>query len=160
MNISVGQFVAQAIAFILFVWILRRFAWEPVLSFLDARREKVKAELDKVEQAAREAARRQDELSTRLEHIEDEARQRIQAAVTEGRKAAEEIAAQARRDAQEIRSHAKTMAEIEFAKAMQQVKDDVVKMTLMATEKLMREKMDDPRHREMVGRFLEDLGKN
>ena len=44
--------------------------------------------------------------------------------------------------------------------AMQEVKDEVVRMTITASERLMREKMDDERHRQMVGRFLDDLEKN
>jgi len=160
MNEFSGQVVAQAIAFILFLTILRLFAWKPVLGFLEERRSRIENELDRVDQMAREAQERQEELNARLEKIEEEARARIQEAVAEGRRLSEEIADGARADAREIRAHAKEMAEIELAKAMRQVKDAVVRMTMTATERLLRETMDDGRHRQMVRRFLDDLEKS
>lgn len=155
-----AQVAAQAICFIIFFWVLRRYAWGPVLQFLEERRDRIKGQFDEVEELKRQTQTQQAELKQRLDKIEDEARKRVQEAVMEGRKSAEAIAERARADATEIRAHAKMMCEIEFAKAMQQVKDDVVRMTITVAERLMREKMDDARHRQMVSGFLDELGKN
>ncbi|MCX7046083.1 MAG: F0F1 ATP synthase subunit B [Candidatus Sumerlaeota bacterium] len=160
MGIFWGQVAAQAISFIGFVIVLRIFAWGPVLRFLEQRRRKIKDELEKAEQKNLAAEKRHQVLEERLARIEAEERRRIQEAVAEGRKAAEQIAEAARAEAQRIRAHARQVAEIEFAKAMQQVKDNVVTMTLKATERLLRENMDGERQREMTRRFVEELSKN
>lgn len=160
MYIFIGQVVAQAVAFILTIIVLRIFAWKPILAFIDARRAQVSDELDRVEQMGVEAEARQQELNERLDKIESEARQEIQKAAAAGRKAADEITEQARVDAKEIRAHAQQMAEIELAKAMAEVKDEVVRMTMTATERLLREEVDEARHRQLVGRFIDELEKN
>ena len=160
MEVFWGQVAAQAISFVGFVIVLRIFAWGPVLRFLDERRRRIKDELEKAEEKSLAADKRQHVLDQRLAGIEAEERHRIQEAVAEGRKAAEQIAETARAEAQRIRAHAKQVAEIEFAKAMQEVKDNVVTMTIKATERLMRENMDDARQREMTRRFVEELSRN
>jgi F-type H+-transporting ATPase subunit b len=150
----------QAVCFILFYLVLKTWAWGPVLQFLEERRQRIKNEFDKIASMEKAAAASQANLDERLAKIEDEARVLVQEAVAEGRRAAEDIAERARADGKEIRAHAQQMAEIEFAKAMQQVKEDVSRMVIQASERLLQEKMDDEHHRRLVSRFVDDLGKN
>ena len=43
--VDIRQVVTQILGFLLMVWILRRYAWGPVMSMLEARREKIAGEI-------------------------------------------------------------------------------------------------------------------
>jgi len=48
--------VTHVVAFLLVLLLLRRFAWGPVLRFLDQRRARIRAEFDEAESRQKEAA--------------------------------------------------------------------------------------------------------
>ena len=48
LDLDLQQIISQALSFIILLWILRRFAWKPLLNALDARRMHIEDELKKV----------------------------------------------------------------------------------------------------------------
>ncbi len=46
-----------------------------------------------------------------------------------------------------------------MAKAKVQLKNDMVNMTISAAEKIIRERLDDAKHRELIGNFLDNVEK-
>ncbi len=53
--VDVPQVLTQILGFLLMVWILRRYAWGPVLGMLEARREKIAGEFREAERPKGEA---------------------------------------------------------------------------------------------------------
>ncbi len=49
MNIEISQVITQIIGFLITVWLLKRFAWKPLLSMMDERRQKIKDEFQRIE---------------------------------------------------------------------------------------------------------------
>jgi F0F1-type ATP synthase membrane subunit b/b' len=39
------------------------------------------------------------------------------------------------------------------------LRDELVSMTVTATEKILRERVDEAKHRELIGRFIDQLEK-
>ena len=154
----IGLIVTHIIGFLIVFWILKRFAWGPLLGVMEERRRKIASEFERIEKLSQEADQRREEYETRIQKIEDEARERINKAVTEGRKVATEIQENARRDAEKIREKAKATCEIELAKAKQELRDEVVRLTIMSTEKLIHERLDDEKHRTLITEFVDQLG--
>ena len=50
MNFHIAQILTQIIGFLVALWILKRYAWKPLLGILDERRAKISGELDTIEQ--------------------------------------------------------------------------------------------------------------
>lgn len=157
MTETIAQVVSQAIAFLLFLWILKKYAWGPVLGLIDERSRKIEEGFERAEAAEQRSAQLRQEYEERLKTIEAEARERIQQAVAEGRRTAEEIGERARQDAEKTLEKAREMAETEIAKARVELKEDVVRYTLAATENLIHERMDESRHRRLVEEFVTEL---
>ena len=153
----VVMIVTHIIGFLIVFWILKKFAWRPLLNVMDQRRDKIASELKRIEDLNREAEERREEYEKRIETIETEARERINAAVSEGRKVASEIQTNARRDAETIREKAHATVEIEVAKARQELREEVVNLTIMATEKIIHEHLDEDRHRKLITEFVDHL---
>ena len=53
--IDIRQVVTQILGFLLMVWILRRYAWGPLIGMLEARREKIAGEFKEAERLKAEA---------------------------------------------------------------------------------------------------------
>jgi F-type H+-transporting ATPase subunit b len=78
--------VTQILGFLIVLWVLRRYAWGPVLGMLEERRLRIANEVAGAERLRQEAMALKAEYESQLRTIEVQARERIQKAVIEGRK--------------------------------------------------------------------------
>jgi len=151
------QILSQAISFLVLLAILRRFAWKPLLTMLDARRHQIERDLQQAAQGKVELARLQEEYAQRLAKIEDEARSKIQQAILEGKKVAVEIQEQARQLAYASLEKSKQTIELELAKAKVTLRDQMAEMTVDAVERVLRQKLDAKADRQLIDSVLDDL---
>lgn len=159
LKIEIPQLITHIIGFVIFVWILKRYAWKPILGLLDERRDRIKSSFDEIDSKNAAADKLNQEYQAKLRDIDNEARKRLTAAVQEGEKIAAQIKDTAREEAKEIMARTKSELEQDFAKARVQLKEDVVNLTISATEKIIRERLDGQKHRDLIGRFIEDVEK-
>jgi F-type H+-transporting ATPase subunit b len=157
MGLELGQIVTQIIGFLIAVIILKKFAWKPLLSMLEERRNKIKAEFDNIGEERKKTEKLSADYQTKLKEIDSLARVKIQEAAREGQKMANEIKESARKEAKELVT--KTREEIgrDLEKANVQLRDDVVNMALQLTEKLIAEKLDAENDKQMVARFVDEI---
>ena len=154
MNLVWQQVLTQIAGFLIVLWVLKRFAWKPILALLEERRQKIKAEFD-------EAARRKEgahqlfaSYEVKLKEIDALARAKIHEAVTDARKIAAEIKEEARREGRELVTRSQAEIQREIAKAKVQLKEDMVTISLTATEKIIAQRLDEPGHRRLIDDFL------
>lgn len=157
LQLDLQQIVSQALSFLVLLWVLRRFAWRPLLNVLDARRAHIEEELRKVSQSRQEFARLQEDYAQRIEQIDDEARDKIQEAIVAGKRIAGEIQEAARAQAQAIMTKSKETVELELAKAKVTLRDEVAAMTMQAVERILRRKLDAKGDRQLVEATLDEL---
>ncbi|KPL06130.1 hypothetical protein AMJ85_10605 [candidate division BRC1 bacterium SM23_51] len=157
---TLSQILTQLVAFLLFMWILKRYAWGPILRLLDERRERIAGEFERIEEVKTETAHLRAEYEGRLQTIEQEARERIQEAVGEGRRVAQEIRERAHLDARDITNKAKQNIQLEVEKARVQLKEDMIRMTLEGLERVLRESVNREQHDRLIAHFTENAGKN
>jgi F-type H+-transporting ATPase subunit b len=156
--IDVRQFATQIVGFLLVLFILGKYAWPPVLGFIEERRKKIADDLDHARQENERAVKLRADLEQELKGIEAKARARIQEAVTEGQRVASEIKAGAQKDVTQRLQRLNSEIEVERDKAMLALKQDLVKMTIEATEKILREKLDEKTQRRLVEEFIGQAG--
>lgn len=157
LQLDLQQIVSQALSFLLLWWVLRRFAWRPLLGMLDARRARIEEDLRRAAQQKEELARLQADYGRRLATIEEEARVKIQQAILEGKRIATEIQEQARAQGATLLTKSKETIELELAKAKVTLRDQLAAMTTQAVERILHEKLDAERDRRLVTEVLEQL---
>jgi F-type H+-transporting ATPase subunit b len=157
MGLEFGQIVTQIIGFLIAVIILKKFAWKPLLSMLEERRNKIKAEFDNIGEERKKTEKLSADYQTKLKEIDSLARVKIQEAAREGQKMANEIKESARKEAKEIVNKTREELGRDLEKAKVQLRDDVVNMTLQLTEKLIAEKLDEKKDKQMVERFVDEM---
>lgn len=156
--IDIRQVATQILGFLILLWVMRKFAWGPVLGMLEARRQKIAGEFAAADKARAEAAEAKARFEAELRGIEAKSRQRLQEALAEGQKLAGEIRAQAQTEASARLARAQDDIARERESAKELLKEQVVHLSMRTAEKILRQKLDDPAQRKLVGEFVDEVG--
>jgi len=159
MGISLPEILTQAFGFILLVLVLKKLAWIPLLKLLDERRQKIQTGFEEIAQAKKDVEKLKVDYEHARTHIEEEARGKLQQAIDEGKKIARELQETSRKEARTVLEKAKEDITLEVAKAKVTLRQEIADLTLGATEKLLREKLDNTKDKELVLDFIEELEK-
>ena len=149
----------QIAGFAVVFFILKKLAWKNLLGMIDQRREKIESDFKGIEDQKQSLAQLEKDYRARLDNIEQEARVKIQEAANVGIALARDIQDKARQDSQKMieRAHAEITQDI--AKARISMRGELVELSGMITEKIIREKLDAKEHEKLVDQFLKDLQK-
>ena len=156
--IDIRQVLTQVLGFLLMLWILRKFAWGPVLHMLEERRQKIAGEFQEADRRKAEADGLKAKYEQDLRGIEAERRLRIQDGVAEGQRVAGEIHAQAQKDAMELMARAEDEIAREREKAKELLKEQVIRLSVRSAEKILRQKLDDASQRKLLSEFIDEVG--
>jgi F-type H+-transporting ATPase subunit b len=163
LGINVTWFLAQLVNISLLIFLLWQFAYKPVLKMMNDRKQKIQESLDYAEKVKVDAANAQKEFEAKLEQTRRETQSAAAAAAQVGEKEREAILAQARADARKLVEQAKEQIEFERKQMMSDLREEVVKLSLLAAQKVVNQSLDDTAHRKLVSEFLaqtDQLGKN
>jgi F-type H+-transporting ATPase subunit b len=159
LDLDWGLVVTQAIGFLIAVWILKAFAWKPLLKMLADRKSKIAGDIGEAEKIKADANKLLDDYRAKLRDIDIEARARIQEAVKDGARIAAEIKDQARDESRQILARSREELARDVAKARVQLRDDVVSMAVKAAEKIISTRLDETEQRRLLDDFLREVDK-
>ncbi len=155
-----GLVIWVAIAFVIFVVLLRMFAWGPLLGALEEREASIQESLD----AAATAMKRAEEISKKNDEALKEAEAVAQRIRKEAMEDAERIRVdrveKARIEAEKMTEQARESIEREKRQAMLELHDHVAELAMKATEKILRAELDAKKNKKLVDDFIKDLSKN
>ena len=152
-----AQIATVIIAFFLVMATLYAVAWKPVINLIDERRESIRKEFDSIDRKQADLDSKIRDYEERLRQIDAEARDRMNKAIDEGKRTATALVDDARKTAEDMKAKAVTDIRIELEKARVELRNDIVKLTIGATEKLLKSELNDDRHRVLVGSFITEL---
>jgi F-type H+-transporting ATPase subunit b len=156
--IDIKQVLTQIVGFLIFLFLIRKFAWGPVLQTLEARQAKIAGDLADADKRKQEAAELRGRLEQELRGIDQQARQKIQEAVAEGQKVAAEIRADAQAQARARLDRAEAEIEAERAKAQKALHEDMARLAVGGAERILRKKLDEAEQRRLIGEFIAEAG--
>lgn len=157
MSLSLQEILTQAFGFLILVWILKRLFWKPILATLEKRRRKIEEAFRQIETARQEIENLRSDYETRIAKIEEEGRVTLQSALEEGRRIAREIQEKSREEAKEVLSRTKENLALEVAKARVELRREIVELTLLATERILQERLTDEKQQEKILELIEAL---
>ena len=152
-----GLFIWTIITFLVLLGLLAKFAWGPLLRALEERQETIRKSLDDATQAKQELERLQQE----SERIIAEARAEAQSIVVKSRAEAETVRESLKRKAKEegealIRS-AQRQIDLETARAVQQIRNEVVDLSLTVASKLIKKNLTQEDNDELIQASLTQI---
>ena len=156
---NITNLLTTAVGFLLFVWVLAKFAWGPILNLLDARRQKIEGDYAAAEKNLADAEQLKGDFEAKLADIKSLERERVQEAVRRGEGIADGIVHKAHSEAEAKVAKAEQEIEIEAHKAQLELRDSVVALAIGAAEKVIRTKLDDAMHRKLITEYIEEVEK-
>jgi F-type H+-transporting ATPase subunit b len=156
-QVTPGLMIWTIVCFLITLWVLKRYAFGPIQRTIDERRERIRQAIEEADKAREEAR-----------GLLEEHRKLIGRAKTD----AEEILAEARKvaDANERRMREETEAErqrrleetrrqieMETRRALEQIRAEVVDLSLLAASKVTRKTLDDDDHRRLIEEAIGEL---
>ena len=157
MELQWKALLTQVVGFLIVLWLLRKYAWDKLLAFIEKRRETIAAEFANIEKTKADADALRRKYDEELAGIEATRRTRIQEAAHEASGIASKIRDEARQEVVELRVKATQDIGMEMDKANAAFRDRMVDAVLTATEKLIRQRLDDAQHRRLINEFLDEV---
>ena len=157
MNLDFSQIVIQIIAFLVMLWVLKRYGWKPLISQLDERREKIKGEFDEIAVQRAAVQELKEDYEEKLRKSDDEGRRKIQEGITHGRKIALEIEEQAQANGRAVLERARREAHNEIDNAKEQLKDDMINLVIATTEKVLKQELDKPKQEKLIADLIKEV---
>jgi F-type H+-transporting ATPase subunit b len=145
------------ITFVIVLFVLKRYAFGPIQQMIDARRTAITADLDAAEKARGEAQAALAEYREQLAEARKEAARIVEDArrVGEERRAADVAAIEA--ETVRLKEQAKAEIAAETRQALSDLKQHVADLTLVATEKVVRTRLDADEQKRLIDDALADV---
>ena len=137
LGISLKEFIFYLINFLILMGVLTRFLYKPFLNMLAARKQSIKDALDNAELTNRRADEKMEQYSKRISKVEEESREIIRTAKIKADSQARDIIEDARKEAGDIIAKAEKTIEKEKEKAMEEMKQEIAVLAVMAAEKIV-----------------------
>jgi F-type H+-transporting ATPase subunit b len=155
LGINLGYILSQIVNFTLLAVLLYFVAYKPILRMLDERSARIQKGLQDAEDASRRAAEMEQEYEQRMAEARRGGQEIIAQATQMSEKARQDILAQAREEARTQIDRAREEISRERDQAMADLRQQVADLSLMISEKVLAESLDEDRQRRLIARFLE-----
>ena len=140
---SLGLFFFQTLLFLLLLFLLKKYAWKPILSAVNEREEGIKNALDSAEKAKLEMQN----LQADNQKLLNEARLEREAMLKEARelknKMIDDAKAEAQTQANNMIAQAQAAIESEKKSAMAELKNHVATLSVDIAEKVVRQELSN-----------------
>lgn len=160
LNFESGVVFWIFISFVLFILLLRKFAWGPILSALDKREQNIQESLDAAEKAmkrAEEISKKNDEA---LKKAEMDAQRMRKQAKEDAETIRDEIIEKSRSEAEAVKKQTLDSIEQEKQKAMLELRNKVAELAIEATGKILNAEIDQKKNKKLVDDFINEIPSN
>lgn len=155
---GIGTIFWAALIFGLFLLVLTKFAWKPILSAVKSREEMIKGSLESAEKARAEMLKLQSDNEAILRKAREERENILKEARDVRDKLIAEAKGKATEEAEKLVEKAKAGIEREKSKALSEIHDQVATLSVEIASKLLSEKLERTEEQEkLISRYLKDI---
>jgi F-type H+-transporting ATPase subunit b len=133
-----GLYIWTIATFLVLAGLLAKFAWKPLLAALAERQDAIRKSLDEARQAKQELERLNAESQRILAQARAEAENILTATRSDANQFREELKQKARAEAAGIVKNAEKQIELETARALQQIRQEAVDLSVTIASKLLQ----------------------
>ena len=142
--------IAQILNFLVLVFVLAKFVYKPVLGIMEERKNKIASDLETAEKAKNDAEAVKAEYAAKLA----DARQEAQAIIENARKTAQaahdKIMADTKVEQEQYVAAQKEIIATEKKKAMDEVRAQVISLSMIAAGKIVEQKLNSEEDKKMA----------
>ncbi|TKH45625.1 ATP synthase F0 subunit B [Paenibacillus terrae] len=159
MSLNWTSIVFTVIAFLILYWLLTRYAFGPLFSVMEKRRQLVLQQMNEAAQTREQAATYVEEQKQALQQARKEAYDIIEQSKQTGSKQAEQIIVQAKDEAVRLKDEAVREITSERNKAVAELRSEVGRASVQIASKLIQKEIkEDQVQGELVDQYLKEVG--
>ena len=151
--------IAQILNFLVLVFVLAKFVYKPVLGIMEERKNKIASDLETAEMAKNDAEAVKAEYAAKLA----DARQEAQAIIENARKTAQaahdKIMADTKVEQEQYVAAQKEIIATEKKKAMDEVRAQVISLSMIAAGKIVEQKLNSEEDKKMASKIVDSIMK-
>ncbi|MDY5044872.1 F0F1 ATP synthase subunit B [Phascolarctobacterium sp.] len=151
--------IAQILNFLVLVFVLAKFVYKPVLGIMEERKNKIASDLETAEKAKNDAEAVKAEYAAKLA----DARQEAQAIIENARKTAQaahdKIMADTKVEQEQYVAAQKEIIATEKKKAMDEVRAQVISLSMIAAGKIVEQKLNSEEDKKMASKIVDSIMK-
>jgi F-type H+-transporting ATPase subunit b len=145
------------IVFVVLLFVLRRFAWGPLTSALDAREASIRKSIEDADNARLEAQRLLDEHQKKLDAVKDEVRAILDEARRDAQHTSQQIQREAQEEARAIRDRSRREIEQARDQALKEIYDHLTGLVTMTAGRVLRRELNPADHQRLVEEALAEF---
>lgn len=157
-SIDAREMIATLINFLIFFFVVKHFFYAKIKAVIAKRQDGVDAEINGAAEKNASAAKLKAEYEGLIADIKGQEREIIRNANAEAQVQRHEILEKAHGEAKVVMEKAMAEIELEKRKAMNEVKSNIVDLSLFAAEKIIHKAMDPKQHKAMILDFIDKVG--
>lgn len=158
-GINLKILIAQIINFGIVLFLLKKFAYRPILSMLETRSKTIREGLDNAEKAKQNLEKAGAKAKEIHEEAYQEAKQIAAETKVQAEKSAKEIVSKAESQAERIIKLAQEEASTAKDKALAEARNHVGNIVVLALEKIIGNELDNAQKEKLTAKTISDLYK-
>lgn len=160
LSIDPGLFLWILLVFVLFIFLLSKYAWNPILHALQEREDNIKNSLEAAEKAMAKAEEISRENDSALREAELTAQKIRKDALQEAELLREERIEKARQEAEQLLEHARQTIEQEKKRALTELHDEVATLAIQSASRILDIELDKEKNKKLVDNFIREISQN
>jgi F-type H+-transporting ATPase subunit b len=154
LGINLGLLIVQIIAFIIVFLTLNAWIYQPMLSMMESRKQKIAQGLEDARVAAEARADAEKEAAKVIADAQTEASNIVREATERAAVAGQDVKTAAETEAAKAREAAVAEAEVERNRILGDLRSQVASLAIAAANKLVGEALDDKKQRALLDEFF------
>ncbi len=157
-SIDLWKIFFMLINLLLIYLILKRFLYKPVKKMFEMREREVAETYQNADATKVEAHQLKERYEEKLSGAKLEAEEIVRSATKRAQLRSESIIGEAKDAAGNMMERAQEQIEAEKKKAVNQIKDEIADIALMAASDLLQKEMDSDDHKKLIDQFIDTVG--
>jgi F-type H+-transporting ATPase subunit b len=156
-QVTPGLMIWTIVCFLVALFVLKRFAFGPIQTLIDERRERIRRSLDEADEAREEARKLLEEHRKLIGQARNEAEEILSEARQVGKAMQQRVKDETEADRQRRLEETKRQIEAETRRALEAIRAEVAELSLFAAEKVTRKTLDDKDQRRLIDEAIGEL---
>jgi F-type H+-transporting ATPase subunit b len=157
-ELYLGTFLLQLGTFIVLYFLLKKYAFGPLMNVMNKRAQYIEDQLSSAEKSREEAARLAEEHRTAIQNAKKEAHELLENARRSGEKQAADILAAAEAEAKRIKEEALADIAREKELAIAELRDQVAALSVSLAGKIISRELDASKHKDLYEKAIQEMG--
>lgn len=160
MELALGSFIMQILAFAILYILLKKYAFGPLMGVMQKRQQQIEDQIKNAEANRADAEKLLKEQTDAMQKTRLEAHEIIENAKASSVKQANDIIEKAKEESERVKKQALQEINLEKEKAVAELKEQISTLSVMIASKIIEKELDTKTQSKMIEDIIEQVGES